>query len=351
MERKIILWLWSVGKRYGMWIDFYICNDIFYRCVENFCRVCRKPFSFLQSFWDAVNDLGMGIIVDNTRTKWGKFRPWLLIGTIVNAVVFVCLFTNWGLSGTSLYVFAAVMYVLWGMTYTIMDIPYWSMLPNLTKDKREREKLSVIPRIFASIGGSLIVGGFGLQIIEFLGKGNDQAGYTRFAWIIAIVFVIAILITVCNVKSADKVDTMKVEKTSLRQMVHIILKNDQLLVAIGIILTFNFAIQVMNGVSTYYFIYVTGSKEMFSVFTMFAGIAEIVGLFVFPKVVSKISRTHVYFWACCFPVIGFAILFVISYLCPQKCDFNSTFRNLCEIWLWSTFGNCNSCTGGCSRLW
>ena len=319
-----VTWKEKLSYGFGALGKDMVCGLIFTFAMIYFTDVLKISAGFVGSlfffakFWDAVNDLGMGIIVDNTRTKWGKFRPWLLIGTIVNAVVFVCLFTNWGLSGTSLYVFAAVMYVLCGMTYTIMDIPYWSMLPNFTKDKREREKLSVIPRIFASIGGSLIVGGFGLQIIEFLGKGNDQAGYTRFAWIIAIVFVIAILITVCNVKSADKVDTMKVEKTSLRQMVHIILKNDQFLVANGIILTFNFAIQVMNGVSTYYFIYVTGSKEMFSVFTMFAGIAEIVGLFVFPKVVSKISRTHVYFWACCFPVIGFAILFVISYLCPQN---------------------------------
>ena len=212
-----LTWKEKLSYGFGAVGKDMVCGLIFTFAMIYFTDVLKISAGFVGSlfffakFWDAVNDLGMGIIVDNTRTKWGKFRPWLLIGTIVNAVVFVCLFTNWGLSGTSLYVFAAVMYVLWGMTYTIMDIPYWSMLPNLTKDKREREKLSVIPRIFASIGGSLIVGGFGLQIIEFLGKGNDQAGYTRFAWIIAIVFVIAILITVCNVKSADKVDTMKVE--------------------------------------------------------------------------------------------------------------------------------------------
>lgn len=121
----------------------------------------------------------MGIIVDNTRTRWEKFRPWLAIGTIINAVIFVCFFTDWGLSGTALYVFAAVMY------------------------NREREKISVIPRIFASIGGSLIVAGFGLQIMDFIGKGDAQKGYTGFAWIIAIAFVVLTGITVCNVKSAD----------------------------------------------------------------------------------------------------------------------------------------------------
>ncbi|EOH94405.1 melibiose:sodium transporter MelB [Enterococcus pallens] len=273
---------------------------------------------FLAKFWDAINDLAMGVIVDNTRSKFGKFRPWLVIGTLLNAIVFVCLFTNWGLSGTALYVFAAVMYILWGMTYTVMDIPYWSMLPNLTSDKREREKLSVIPRIFASIGGSLIVAGFGLQIIDFLGSGDMQTGFTRFAWVIAIIFIVTIGITVKNVKSADQAVSQTAEKVSIKQLMKIILRNDQLVVAIGIILTFNLAIQFVNGISTYYFIYVTGSKIMFSVFTMFAGFAEIGGLFLFPKLVGKISRARVYMLACLSPIIGFVLLLIIGYASPEN---------------------------------
>ncbi|MBO5484714.1 MAG: melibiose:sodium transporter MelB [Lachnospiraceae bacterium] len=317
LREKLSYGLGALGKD-------MVCGLIFTYAMIYFTDVLKISASFVGSlfffakFWDAVNDLGMGMIVDNTRTRWGKFRPWLAIGTLVNAVVFVCLFTNWGLSGTALYVFAAVMYILWGMTYTIMDIPYWSMLPNLTDDKREREKLSVIPRIFASIGGSLIVGGFGLQIIDFIGKGNAQKGYTGFAWLIAIIFVVTIGITVFNVKSADRVETSQTEKTSAKQMLYIIRQNDQLLVAIGVILTFNLAVQIMNGVSTYYFIYVAGSKGMFSVFTMFAGFAEIAGLFLFPKLVKRFNRTSVYFMACLTPVIGLALLFVTGYLCPQN---------------------------------
>ena len=137
-------------------------------------------------------DLGMGMIVDNTHSRWGKFRPWLAIGTIVNAIILVALFTDWGLSGTSLYIFAAIMYIVWGMTYTVMDIPYWSMLPNLTSNPEERDRVAVIPRIFASIGGSLLVGGFGLQIMDFLGNGDAQVGYTNFAIVIAIIFIVTV---------------------------------------------------------------------------------------------------------------------------------------------------------------
>jgi len=300
------------------------CGIIFTYCMLYFTDVLKLSAAFvgtlffLAKFWDAVNDLGMGMIVDNTHTRWGKFRPWLAIGTIINAIVLVCLFTNWGLSGTALYIFAAVMYIVWGMTYTIMDIPYWSMLPNLTSNPEERDRIAVIPRIFASIGGSLLVGGFGLQIMDFLGKGNAQDGFTRFAWLIAIVFIVTVGITVLNVKSADRVETKKKEKTSFKQMIQVIRKNDQLLVAIAVILTFNFAMNCITGVQTYYFIYVTGDKGLFSIFTMFAGFAEILGLLIFPKLAQHISKKQVYALASGIPVIGLIILFVTGIILPQN---------------------------------
>lgn len=113
--------------------------------------------------WDAFNDPMMGFIVDNTRTRWGKFRPWILIGTLLNAVILVFLFRKpEGLGTTGMYAYFSIMYILWGMTYTVMDIPYWSMLPSLSSTKKERDSISVIPRIFttsaqfAEIGGLFI---------------------------------------------------------------------------------------------------------------------------------------------------------------------------------------------------
>lgn len=300
------------------------CGIIFTYCMIYFTDVLKLSASFvgtlffLAKFWDAVNDLGMGMVVDNTHTRWGKFRPWLAIGTIINAIVLVVLFTDWGLSGTALYVFAAAMYIIWGMTYTIMDIPYWSMLPNLTSNPEERDRVAVIPRIFASIGGSLLVGGFGLQIMDYIGKGDAQAGYTGFAWIIAIIFIVTVGITVVNVKSADRIETKKPEKTSFKKMIQVIRKNDQLLVAIATILTFNFGMNCIAGVQTYYFIYVAGDKGLFSVFTMFAGFAEIFGLIIFPKLAKRLTKRQVYGLASGIPVIGLIALLVTGFVAPQN---------------------------------
>ena len=195
---------------------------------------------FVARIWDAVNDPAMGMIVDNTHTKWGKFRPWLLIGTIINAIVFVLLFTSGNMSTSQLYIYVAVMYILYGMTYTIMDVPYWSWLPNLTSDPREREEVSVIPRFFASMAG-FIVGTFGLAIItnfdRRFGNGDLKVGYTAFAVVIAVIFLVTIGITVFNVPETST--KKSIEKTSLKQAFKLLIKNDQMIAFMGVLLAFN----------------------------------------------------------------------------------------------------------------
>ena len=107
--------------------------------------------------FDAFNDPIMGIIVAKTKTRWGKFRPWLLIGTITNAVILVLMFSAPpSLDGGGLVAYAAVTYILWGVTYTMMDIPYWSMIPAFTKGGKEREGLSALARSCAGVGSAIV---------------------------------------------------------------------------------------------------------------------------------------------------------------------------------------------------
>ena len=188
--------------------------------------------------WDAVNDPMMGFIVDNTRTRWGKFRPWILIGTLINAVILVLLFKGPELEGFALYAYYSVMYILWGMTYTIMDIPYWSMLPSMSSTKEERDSTSVIPRIFAS-SAWLLVGAFGLKMIDTLGQGNEAKGYAASSVVVAAVFVGTILVTVIFARDRSSLDAasgQKAQRTSLKYAIHVITANDQLKVYIGVVL-------------------------------------------------------------------------------------------------------------------
>lgn len=112
---------------------------------------------FAARIFDAFNDPIMGVLVAKTKTKWGKFRPWLFVGTLFNAIVLYCMFAAPPtLSGGGLVAYAAVTYILWGVTYTMMDIPYWSMVPAFTESGKERENLSALARSCAGVGSAII---------------------------------------------------------------------------------------------------------------------------------------------------------------------------------------------------
>ena len=266
---------------------------------------------FVSRFWDAINDPIMGNIVDNTNTRWGKFRPWILIGTLINAIVLVFLFVNPTsfLSGKMVYVYCSVAYILWGMTYTIMDIPYWSMIPSFTSDPAERDKMSVIPRIFATIGGST-VNTFGLMIIAILGVGSNSVGYFRLGLIISIVFVISTLITVFNVKEKNTVKNQ--EKIKLKEVFEILFKNDHLLIIIVSVIIYQIALFLVGGFALYFFKYAIQNENLYTVFTGISTIAQVCALMLFPKLVSKLSRKIVYGLACLLPIGGFLGMFFIS---------------------------------------
>ena len=270
--------------------------------------------------WDAINDPIMGMIVDNTRSRFGKFRPWIFIGTILNSVVLFLLFRKPDLEGTSLYLYYSVMYILWGMTYTIMDIPYWSMIPTLATTKEDREKISVVPRIFASLGG-LTVTTFGIALVNKLGNGNQIKGFEYFALGIIIIFIISTIVTCINVKEKTQVQVNN-EKVNIKQAFNILKQNDQLLVFIGIVLAYNLAMQLAGGAAIYYFKYVASKESLFSLYSFFK-VAEIGGLMLFPVVTRKIGRQQVFRVATILPMFGLITLFISGLIAPQSILFIS----------------------------
>ena len=128
--------------------------------------------------FDAFNDPIMVILVAKTKTKWGKFRPWLFIGTLTNAIVLYFMFAcPPSLDGAGLVAYAAVFYIIWGVTYTMMDIPYWSMVPAFTEGGKERENLSALARTCAGVGSALItiITVISVSAIGSAAAGNSEA--------------------------------------------------------------------------------------------------------------------------------------------------------------------------------
>ncbi len=277
--------------------------------------------------WDAVNDTFMGVVVDNTRSRFGKFRPWILIGTLINAVVLVAMYADVDLSPVRYAVYVGVMYVLWGMTYTLMDIPYWSMVPALTSDEHERNQISAIPRFFASMAW-LVVGSGGLYIVKYFGGEDKTLGFSRFAIAVAVIFVVCSLVTVFNVKEKVVATSDDKEKTSLKKMMYVLFKNDQVLVVLLIALFFNVAYQLSNSFALYYFEYVCGVEDgLFSIYTAVAGFAQMGALLGYPLLGKKLSKKLLFILACVLPAVGYLLLLGAGYVAPT----NAVFVALCSV--------------------
>ena len=128
--------------------------------------------------FDAVNDPIMGFFVDNTRSRHGKFKPWIAAGGLIGGILTVILFTDTGLSGMSYVFFFIFVYLLWDFTYGANDIAYWSMLPSLSLQQKEREKIGAFARICANVGMYIVVVGI---IPITTAMGGDKRAWFLFA--------------------------------------------------------------------------------------------------------------------------------------------------------------------------
>lgn len=264
--------------------------------------------------FDAANDPFMGVVVAKTNSRWGKFRPWIFTGTILNAFVLYALFAAPAVSGKALMIYFAVMYILWGMTYTMMDIPFWSMIPAVTSTTKDRENLSVVGRTSAGVGYALI-NVFTVMAVSKLGGGIERTGFRLFALIIAILFVIFILFTCFTIRE-QKEENM--QTTSVKEMFKALFNNDQAIITVVTIVLINSALYITSNLLIYFFKYDIGGttwKDAYTLFTSVGGISQILGMMVvYPILRSKLSNTIILKLSLCLAIFGYAFLLALCLL-------------------------------------
>ena len=277
-------------------------------------RGLQGPLLVIGRIWDGLNDLIMGMVVDNTRTKWGKFRPWIAIGALTNSLVMVGLFGGPAAlreNQAALFGYITVLWLLWDMTYTMVDVAYWSMIPALSSSPKERDQISTIPRIFAGVFA--VATAFNIQIIDFLGKGDEFTGFRRFAIITSIIYVITSLYSAAFVREPKLalprhlgMPNEKKETIGLGKAVSILVHNKQALVVTAVMILFNLAANMTNGVAIYYFRFVVENDTQFSFFNILTGLSSGIGMFGFPFLTKRFDRKKVYALAFALPCIGCA---------------------------------------------
>ncbi len=264
--------------------------------------------------FDAFNDPLMGIITAKTKTKWGKFRPWVLIGSIINAVMLFFMFSAPPtLNGGGLIAYAAVFYILWGVTYTMMDIPFWSMIPAFTQTGKEREGLSTLGRSCAGVGSALITV-ITMKCVVALGGGNEREGFKWFALIIAVVFVLFELIMCLCIKEKSTVD---METPTVKEMFKSLFKNDQAVAVVVTIVLTNCAIYTTSNLVIYFFKYDIGGSawyDNYTLFNTFGGAIQILSMMILFGLLRKFFSTiKVFYIAFGMAIIGYASLILLSF--------------------------------------
>ena len=317
MKEKMSYGLGAIGKDMVYMLSAsYILY--YFQDVMGISAFAMGVILLVARIFDAFNDPIMGVVVAKTQTKWGKFRPWLIIGTLTNSVILVLMFSAPpSLNGSGLVAYAAVTYILWGVTYTMMDIPYWSMIPAFTEGGKERENLTTLARSCAGVGSALVTI-FTMMIVHMLGgegTNGERVGFRWFAMIVAIIFIVFIVITCISIKESSTVD---MKSPSVGQMFKALLSNDQAMVIVGAIVLINCAVYITSNLVIYFFKYDFGGEKWYNsytIFNMFGGAVQIIAMMAFyPLLRLAFSNTKIFYITLASAIIGYGSLLTIAFI-------------------------------------
>ncbi|MCQ2508852.1 MAG: glycoside-pentoside-hexuronide (GPH):cation symporter [Lachnospiraceae bacterium] len=284
----------------------------YYQDILGVSAIAMGIILMVARVFDAFNDPVMGVVVAKTKTKWGKFRPWLMIGTLTNAVILYIMFAAPpALNGGGLVAYAAVTYILWGMTYTMMDIPFWSMIPAFTEGGKERENLTALARSCAGVGSALITV-VTIMMVQKLGGGDERAGFRSFALIVAVLFVLFVTFTCLTIKEKSTVD---VDSPSVGAMFRALLQNDQAMTVVAAIVLINCSLYITSNLLIYFFKYDFAGETWYNSYTLFntfGGAMQILSMMLFFPLIRRFMNTvSIFYFSLILAIGGYGILLVL----------------------------------------
>ncbi len=283
--------------------------------------ICARIF-------DALNDPIMGGMVENTRTKWGKYKPWQLIGSVLTGAVVIALF-NVNLNGWAFIGFLAFSYFMFSITFTMNDISYWGMLPTLTSNAHDRDKLTSFTQIAVAAGGGLA--GFSVPALTTgaIGSaifGSAVTAYGVLSVVVAVLMVGFQLFTILGVKEKPlPVNFVRTERMKFKDLFRVIVKNDQLLWLSLIMLLFNVGTNVVGGgLSTFYIYFEFGYDGMLIIaFGIGFAIISVLFTLLYPWLSKKFTRDKVLYSTGLAIIVGYLLMMVVGLAIPSASSFKT----------------------------
>lgn len=264
----------------------------------------------------------IGSVIDNTHTRWGKFKPWLIVSGLMSAIMIALMFSNFfgltRLSNTTPFIIVfALSFIILDAFYSFKDIAFWSMIPALSASNQERETLGTFARFGSAIGGQ----GIAILVVPltyfftrlFTGQVNTQgaSGWQAFGIFVALVSGLTALIAAFGTKEQDSLLRSAGEKTSLKDVFRALFKNDQLMWLSLSYLLFAVAYQATMATLILYFTFVLGHAALYSIVGVIGFIGSIALVPTFPILAKKFGRRRVLTGAILCMILGY-IIFTIS---------------------------------------
>lgn len=278
--------------------------------------------------FDALNDPIMGSIVDRTRTKWGKCRPFMKWMAFPIAAMTAICFLPWYPNSDGGFAALSIMYIVWGIVYTVADVPYWGLSTAMSNDTYRRGNLLTIARLFCTAGAGIVTV-FVPIITENLTKNISDPTLVaeKLRWIY---FVIAIICCVIAVPlfflgfKQTKERNISVEKPpSLAHNLKLLFKNKPLMLIVlsGIGGAARMLFTYTGGL--YFAKYIMNKESMYSLFTMAVVPGGLIASLLVPWFTKKCGKRNTYIWSHIIGGVAMLIAFIVGIACDHG-NYSST---------------------------
>lgn len=260
---------------------------IFYTDVFGISMSAVAALMLFSRFWDAINDPIVGGLTDSTNTRWGRYRPWLLIAAPLTAVVLIASFwahPDW--NDTVKIVYMIITYCILVLGYTCVNIPYGTLCGAMTQNIEERAKINT----FRSVSAMIAIGVINIitiPLISKLGNGSDQQGYLLVAILYGIIFALCHIF--CFAKTKEAVTVPEKKKIPIKLQIKTVAQNKPYLLALIGQFLFGVTLYGRNADALYYFKYVEGSETLFTTYSLVIIIPSIIGAGLF-QILFKLTE-------------------------------------------------------------
>ncbi len=309
-KKNLIMYpLGAVGRdmMYALFSSYLLTYTMYTRSLTNAQLSAITAIMVGARIFDALNDPIMGNIIERTRTKWGKFKPWLLIGILSTSIVIYTIF-NSNLEGWPFIIEFGIAYFLYSITYTMHDISYWGMIPALSSDGDTRNMYTSRATLFGGIGSTLAQILIPMLTAGSLALGgSSKTAYGIIALVIALLGPLFLLFTLFGAKERRDDETKPVPPLSFKKIVSTFVNNDQL-----VWITIIFLCQqignniVLNGIGNNYIYFEFGyDGSLYSLFTTVGMAATAVLMVFYPVISRKLSRKKMVNMALYIGLVGY----------------------------------------------